>query len=153
MQVARFFKEIALVVNRSIKFFLTLAFCALSAWPALAQGVRVEPKPLDAGDPQAKRAAVLVNQILAADKAGALKTVRAEGDAAFAKQANLEEIIDRQIARLGKAKYAISGFETGLGADVVVLLEAKDAPQTNLVVRYNDAKKIVGFAQVQTNEG
>ena len=140
-------------MNASIRFLLTITFCALTAWPALAQGIRVEPKPLDAADPQAKRAAALVKQILAADKAGALKTIRAEGDEAFAKQANLEEIIDRQIARLGKAKYAISSFETGLGADVVVFLEAKDAPRTNLVVRFNDAKKIVGFAQAQINEG
>ena len=140
-------------MNASIRLALTIAFCALSLWPALAQGIRVEPKPLDAADPQAKRAAALVKQILAGDKAAALKTVRTEGDAAFVKQANLEEIVDKQIARLGKAKYAISGFETGLGADVVVLLQAQDAPQTNLVVRFNEAKKIVGFAQVQTSEG
>ncbi len=138
----------------SIRLFLAMAFCALTVWPALAQqGVRVEPKPLDASDPQAKRAAALVKEILAGDKAAALKTLRAEGDEAFAKQANLGEIVDKQIARLGAAKYSISGFETGLGADVVVLLEAKEAAQTNIVVRFNDAKKIVGFAQVQINGG
>ena len=137
----------------SIRSALLFALCVISVAAALAQEIRVEPKPLDATDPQAKRAAVLVKQLLAGDKAAALKTVRAEGDAAFASKADLGEILDRQIARLGKAKYAISGFETGLGADVVVLLQAKDAPATNIVVRYNDAKRIVGFAQVQINEG
>ena len=143
------------MMKASLRLLLTLAFCALAVWPALAQGqgVRVEPKPLDAGDPQAKRAAVLVNQMLAGDKAAALKTLRAEGDEAFAKKADLEQLLDKQMARLGKAKYAISGYETGLGADVIVLLQAKDAAQTNIVVRFNDAKKIVGFAQAQINEG
>ena len=138
---------------KATKLLLAMALCVLSVWPALAQGIRVEPKPLDAGDPQAKRAAALVKQLLAGDKAAALKTLRSEGDDAFAKQADLEAVVDKQIARLGKAKYAISRFETGLGADVVVLLEAKDAAQTNIVVRFNEAKKIVGFAQVQMSEG
>ena len=140
-------------MKTAIRFSLTLALCALAVWPALAQGIRVQPQPLDATDPQAQRAAALVKQILAVDKAAVLKTLQAEGDEAFAKKADLAEIVDRQIARLGTAKYSISRFETGLGADVVVLLEAKDAAATNIVVRYNEAKKIVGFAQAQINEG
>ena len=143
------------MVNTSIKIFLALALCLLTVGPALAQGqaIRVEPKPLDANDPQAKRAAALVQQLLAGDKAGALKTIQAEGDAAFVAQPDLPAILDRQITRLGKAKYAIASFETGLGADVVVLLQAKDTPPANIVVRFNDAKKIVGFAQMQISEG
>jgi len=146
-------KEAALVKNASLKLAITLIICALAAWPALAQGIRVQPTPLDAADPQAKRAAALVQQILAGDKAGALKTLQAEGDEALAKKSDLADIVDKQIARLGTAKYSISRFETGLGADVIVHLEAKDAAATNIVVRYNDAKKIVGFAQAQINEG
>ena len=139
----------------SRRLVLVIALCVLAGWPtlALAQAVRVEPKPLDASDPQAKRAAVLVKQILAGDKAAALKTLRAEGEESFAKKNDLEQLVDAQIARLGKAKYAISSFETGLGADVVVHLEAKGAESTNIVVRFNDAKKIVGFAQVQIDRG
>lgn len=140
-------------MKTSIRLSLILAFCVLAGWTTIAQGIRVEPKPLDAADPQAKRAAVLVTQLLAGDKAAALKTVRAEGDEAFAKKADLEQVLDAQITRLAKAKYTIDRFETGLGADVVVHLEAKDAPATNIVVRYNEAKKMVGFAQVQINEG
>ena len=141
------------MIKTSRRLMLALAFCALAGWPALAQGLRVDPKPLDAGDPQAKRAAALVKQILAGDKAAALKTLRAEGEESFAKKSDLEQIVDAQIARLGKAKYAISSFETGHGADVVVHLEAKGAESTNIVVRFNDAKKIVGFAQVQIDRG
>ena len=141
------------MITTARRFILTAALCAVALGPALAQEIRVEPRPLDASDPQAQRAAVLVKQILAGDKAAALKTVRTEGDPAFAKKADLEQVIDAQIARLGKAKYAISHFETGLGADVVVHLEAKDGAESNIVVRFNDAKQIVGFAQVQINQG
>ena len=142
------------MLKMSVRFAVTLALCVLVGWPAVAQqAIRVEPKPLDSNDPQAKRAAVLVNQILAGDKAAALKTLKAEGDDTFASKSNLGDVVDAQIARLSKAKYTIRGFETGLGADVVVLLEAKGAEDANIVVRYNDAKKIVGFAQVQINQG
>ena len=143
------------MIKTSRRLVLVIALCALAGWPALAlaQAVRVDPKPLDAGDPQAKRAAALVKQILAGDKAAALKTLRAEGEESFAKKSDLEQIVDAQIARLGKAKYAISSFETGHGADVVVHLEATGAESTNIVVRFNDAKKIVGFAQVQIDRG
>lgn len=134
---------------------LTLAFCLLAGWPAHAQtvGLRVEPKPLEASDPQATRAAALVTQLLAGDKVGALKTLRAESDETFLKNPELEKMLDAQIARLGKAKYAISRFETGHGADVVVHLEAKGGDETNIVIRFNDGKKIVGFAQVQIDRG
>ena len=143
------------MLKMSVRFAVTLALCVLAGWPAVAQqqAIRVEPTPLDSNDAQAKRAAVLVNQILAGDKAAALKTIKAEGDETFANRSNLGDLVDAQIARLSKAKYTIRGFETGIGADVVVLLQAKDAGDANIVVRYNDAKKIVGFAQAQINEG
>lgn len=133
----------------------TFVVCLLAGWPTHAQtvGLRVEPMPLEASDPQAKRAAALVTQILAGDKPGALKTLRAEADGAFLKNPELEKMLDAQIARLGKAKYAISRFETGHGADVVVHLEANGGDETNIVVRFNEAKKIVGFAQVQIDRG
>ena len=144
-------------MTKTIQFCLcafTFVVCLLAGWPAHGQsvGLRVEPKPLEASDPQAKRAAALVMQILAGDKPGALKTLQAEGDAAFLKNPELEKMLDAQIARLGKAKYAISRFETGHGADVVVHLDAK-GDETNIVVRFNEAKKIVGFAQVQIDRG
>jgi hypothetical protein len=140
-------------VKKFVMLAMTLA-CVTVAWPALAQqAVRVEPKPLDADDPLAKRAAVLVKQMLAGEKAAALKTLHAEGDEAFVKNPETEKLVDAQIARLGKAKYAIREFETGIGSDVVVLLEATGGAETNIVIRFNDAKKIVGFAQVQINGG
>lgn len=145
-------------MTKTIQFCLcafSVVVCLLAGWPAHGQtvGLRVEPKPLEASDPQAKRAAALVTQILAADKAGALKTLRAESDETFLKNPELEKMLDAHIARLVKAKYAISRFETGHGADVVVHLEAKGGDETNIVIRFNEAKKIVGFAQVQIDRG
>lgn len=139
-------------LQRLASITLTLAIC-LTASSALAQQARVSPTPLEASDPQAKRAAALVTQMLAADKAAALKTLRAEADPSFLKNPNMEQTLDRQMARLGKAKYTISRFERGLGDDVVVHLEAKDAEPTNIVIRFNEAKKISGFAQVQIEGG
>ena len=109
----------------------------------------MEPKPLAASDPLAKRAAALVSQILAADKTAALQTLRSEGAEPMLKNPDLEKMLDAQIARLGKAKYTIREFETGIGQDVVVHLDATGGEETNIVIRFNDAKQIAGFAQVQ----
>jgi hypothetical protein len=136
---------------RTLVLTLGLTLCAMPV--AFAQGVVYEPKPLDANDPQATRAAALVKEILAGDKAAALKTLRAESNEKFLNNPNLEKVLDAQIARLGTAKYTISGFQTGLGADVVVLLQAQGAADTNIVIRYDDAKKIAGFAFAKTGGG
>jgi hypothetical protein len=133
---------------RTLVLTLGLTLCAMSV--AFAQGVQVDPKPLDAKDPQATRAAALVKDILAGDRAAALKTLRAESNEKFLNNPNLEKVLDAQIARLGKAKYTISGFQTGLGADVIVMLQAPGAEDTNIVVRFDDTKKIAGFAQMMT---
>ena len=132
---------------------LTLALCLLAGWPALAQQMRRgEPQPLAADDPLAKRAAALVTPILAGDKAAALKVLRAESDEAFLNNPELEKVVDDQIARLTKAKYTIREFEVGIGSDVVVLLDGPGG-ETNIVVRFNDAKRIVGLTQAHIVRG
>ena len=131
-----------------------LAFCLLAGWPALAQQMRRgEPQPLAAGDPLAQRAAALVTPILAGDKAAALKVLRAESDEAFLKNPDLEKVVDEQIARLTKAKYTIREFEVGIGSDVVVILDGPSGAETNIVIRFNDAKRVVGLTQAQIVRG
>ena len=128
------------------------ALVACSGVPA-AQGQRVEPKPLEASDPQAVRAAAIVKAMLAGDKAAAVKTLQAESEESFVKGKDFEAVLDKQIARLTKAKYTIRDFQTGLGADVVVNLQAASGEETNIVVRFNEAKRVVGFAQAQISQG
>ena len=144
-------------MNRIPARFITamaLALCALAPSPAFAQQEkRFEPKPLAASDPLAQRASALVTQILAGDKASALKILHAESDDAFLKNPDLEKLLDAQIARLGKAKYTIREFEAGIGSDVVVLLDGPSGEETNIVIRFNDAKRVVGFAQAQIIRG
>jgi hypothetical protein len=79
----------------------------------------------------------------------ALKTLHAESDDAFLKNPDLEKLLDAQIARLGTAKYTIREFESGIGSDVVVLLDGPGGEETNIVIRFNDAKRVIGFAHAQ----
>ena len=120
---------------------------------ASAQVHRVEPTPLAASDPLAQRAAGIVKALIAGNKPEAIKKLKEESDESFVKSKDFEASVDKQIARLTKATYTIRDFETGLGADVVVHLQTASGEDANIVIRFNDAKRVVGFAQVQISGG
>jgi hypothetical protein len=143
------------LITRAL-FALTLVTAcagAASAQEAIANGVRVEPKPLAATDPLAIRASALVKHILAGDKEAAVALLKKEADPAYGKSDKLVSDVDAQIKRLSTAKYSISDFETGLGSDVMVLLTGDKGQEDNIVVRFNDAKRITGFASARINRG
>jgi len=126
---------------------------AASAQEAIANGVRVEPKPLAATDPLAVRASALVKHILAGDKDAAVALLKKEADPVYGTSDKLVTDVEAQIKRLSTAKYSISDFQTGLGADVMVLLTGDKGQEDNIVIRFNDAKKITGFASARINRG
>ena len=131
-----------------------VAACVLSGWSVGAQERRgVDPKPLSETDPQAQRAGAIVKAMIAGDKAEAIKKLKAESDESFVNGKDFEANVDKHIARLTKAKYTIRDFQTGLGADVIVNLQTASGEEANIVIRFNDAKRVVGFAQVQISSG
>jgi hypothetical protein len=133
---------------------LVAAFAsAASAQEAIANGVRVDPKPLAATDPLAVRASALVKYILAGDKDAAVALLKKEADPAYGKSDTLVTDVETQIKRLSTAKYGISEFQTGLGADVVVLLTGDNGQEENIVIRFNEAKRMTGFASARINRG
>jgi hypothetical protein len=126
---------------------------AASAQEAIANGVRVDPKPLAATDPLAVRASALVKHILAADKDAAVALLKNEADPVYAKSDKLVSDVEAQIKRLSTAKFTISDFQTGLGSDVMVLLTGDKGQDENIVIRFNEAKKMTGFASARINRG
>ena len=143
------------VITRTL---LALAFVAglagaASAQEAIANGVRIEPTPLAATDPLAVRASVLVKLILAGDKDAAVALVRKEADPVYAKSDKVVTDVEAHIKRLSTAKYSISEFQTGLGSDVVVMLTGDKGQEENIVIRFNDAKRMTGFANARINRG
>ena len=126
-----------------------LAGAAMAAPPAQQVMRRVEPKPMDASDPLAIRAAALVKHIIAGDKAAATALLRQEADEAYVKSGRLETDVDAQIKRLAGANYTIGEFEQGFGADVLVQLSNVKGDETNIIVRYNGDKKVTGFAEAK----
>ena len=146
------------MINVITRTILALTFVAglagaASAQEAIANGVRVEPKPLAATDPLAVRASALVKLILAGDKDGAVALLRKEAEPGYAKSDKLVTDIEAQIKRLSTAKYSISDFQTGLGSDVVVLLSGDKGQEENIVIRFNDTKRVTGFASARINRG
>ena len=126
---------------------------AASAQEAIANGVRVDPKPLAATDPLAVRASALVKLILAGDKDAAVSLLKKEADPVYAKSDKLVTDVEAQIKRLSTAKYSISEFQTGLGADVMVMLTGDKGQEENIVIRFNEAKNMTGFASARINRG
>ena len=119
---------------------------------AFAQEVRrrvAEPTPIDASDPQALRSASLVKLLLAAEKAEALAWITREGDEAYVKGGGMEKDVDAQIKRLSDGKFRIKEFEQGFSTDVVVFLTNDKSEEANVVVRYNAAKRMTGFAEAK----
>lgn len=124
-----------------------------SAQELIANGQRVEPKPLAATDPAAVRSAAIVKHILAGDKDAAVALLRKEADDTYARSDKLVSDVEKQIKRLSTAKYTISEFQTGLGADVMVMLTTDKGDEENIVIRYNEAKRVTGFAMATMNRG
>ena len=143
------------VITRALLTIILLAGLAgaASAQELIANGVRVEPKPLPATDPLAVRAAALVKHILAGDKDAAVALLKKEADADYGKSDRLVTDVEAQIKRLSTAKYSISDFQTGLGSDVMVLLTGDKGQEENIVIRFNDAKHVTGFASARINRG
>lgn len=126
---------------------LTLSLAAATPSYLQPQGGLVQPTPLAADDPRAERAAAVVKGILAGEREKVVEMLKAEGTPAFAESANLESLVDAQIARLGKKGYTIADFMTGRGADVIVELSGS-GDDTNLVIRFTPEvpHRIEGFA-------
>ncbi|MEO6214278.1 MAG: hypothetical protein ABIP65_11680 [Vicinamibacterales bacterium] len=139
------------LLTRCLLALTLVAGCAGAAFAqeAIANGVRVEPKPLAATDPLAARAAALVAQLLAGNKDAATVLLRKEADDTYAKSDRLVTDVDAQIKRLSTAKYTISEFQTGLGADVMLMLAGDKGQEENIVIRFNDAKRMTGFASAK----
>jgi hypothetical protein len=146
------------MINVITRTMLALTFVAglagaASAQELIANGVRVEPKPLAATDPQAVRASALVKHILAGEKDAAVALLQKEADPVYAKSDKLVTDVEAHIKRLSTAKYSISDFQTGLGSDVVVLLTGEKGLEENIVIRFNEAKRMTGFANLKINRG
>lgn len=105
----------------------------------------LQPKPIDAKDPLAVRAGALVQLILAGDQAAAVALLTKEAADTYTK-ARIESDVAAQVKRLSDAKYTIAEYNTGLGADVMVLLTGDKGQEANIVVRFNEAKRMIGFA-------
>jgi len=143
------------VITRTLlALTLVTAFAgAASAQELVANGVRVEPKPLAATDPLAVRASALVKHILAGEKDAAVALLQKEADPAYAQSDKLITDVEAQIKRLSTTKYSISDFQTGLGSDVMVLLTGDKGQEENIVIRFNEAKRMTGFASARINRG
>ena len=117
---------------------------------AAQQGQMVEPTPLAADHPLAKRAAAVADQILAGNRDAVLAAMKKDGTPELAASPALEGQVDRHIERLAKKGYKIGEFSTGRGADVIVRLT--DGPEdTNIVIRFSAQAphKLEGLAQAR----
>ena len=128
---------------------MTLALVASAA--AAPQEMRrvTEPTPLEASDPLAVRSAALVKHLLAGDKEAAVALLKKDGAEAYVNGGKLEADVDAQIKRLSAAKYTITEYHKGIGADVVVLMAGDKGEDANIVIRYNGDHKYAGFAQAK----
>jgi hypothetical protein len=130
------------------------------AWSLLALGLllpgaaaaqaQISPTAMDASHPNARRAAAVVERIIAGDRAGTMEILRREGDPAWV-AGRMEQGVDRQVARLAPAgRWKIDRFEAaGIDADVIVRLSAGAGAETNaLAIRMQAAPphRMMGFA-------
>lgn len=119
------------------------------ALPLAAQQQEVNPQPIPDTHPGARRAAAVVERIIAGDRAGALEVLRREGAPEFV-AGPMEEAVDRAMNRLSPAgRWRIAGFElAGIDADVIVRLRSGDE-RTNIAVRMlaEPPHRIAGFAR------
>lgn len=128
---------------------------ALALPLAAQQQADINPQPIPAGHPAARRAAAVVEPILAGDRAAALEVLRREGDPAFV-NGPMEQFVDRVMARLAPAgKWRITGFaEAGIDGDVIVAL-ASGEERNNVAVRMQaqPPHRITGFARAGNGDG
>lgn len=117
------------------------------------QQQNIDPQPMAAEHPNARRAASVVERILAGDRAGAIEVLRREGAPAFV-NGPMEQAVDRAIGRLAAGRWQIDRFEAaGIDADVIVRLRNGDARE-NIAVRMQAQPPhgIIGFARVQEGD-
>jgi hypothetical protein len=134
--------------RRRAATLLALAF--ILPLHAAAQQQDINPQPMAADHPNARRAAAVVERILAGDRAGAIEVLRREGAPAFV-NGPMEQAVDRAIGRLGAGRWQIAEFESaGIDADVIVRLRNGDTRE-NIAVRMQaqPPHQIIGFARVQ----
>lgn len=116
--------------------------------PGAAAAQELNPTPMDASHPNARRAAAVVERILAGDREGTVRLLRQEGDPGWV-AGPMEQGVDRQIARLAPAgKWRIDRFEAaGIAADVIVHLAA-GTERNALAIRMDAAPphRMMGFA-------
>lgn len=133
--------------RRRAATLLALTFI-LPLHAAAQQQQEIAPQPMAAEHPNARRAAAVVERILAGDRAGAIEVLRREGAQAFV-NGPMEQAVDRAIGRLAAGRWQIAEFESaGIDADVIVRLRNGDARE-NIAVRMQaqPPHQIIGFAR------
>lgn len=142
------------VFSRTAAALLALAF-ALPLSAAAQQQQQINPQPIPDTDPNARRAAAVVERIIAGDRAGALEVLRREGDPAFV-AGPLEMAVDGAITRLAPAgKWQIAAFAAaGIDADVIVSVRSGEE-RNNIAVRMHPdpPHRITGFARAGEGDG
>jgi hypothetical protein len=112
---------------------LTVALCgaaAVLASPAVQQGRAVQPGPMPADHPVARRAAAVVEQIVAGNRDAAIAAMKKEGTAELAASHSLEPQVDGYIQLLAKKGYKISEFNAGQSGNVIVRLAGESGDVT-----------------------
>lgn len=130
------------------RFAVPLAL-ALALPLGAQQQQEVNPQPIPDSHPNARRAAAVVERLVAGDRAGVIEVLRREGDPQFVAE-RMEQAVSRAMGRLAPAgRWQIAGFEAaGIDADVIVRLRSGDA-RDNIAVRMltDPPHRIVGFAR------
>jgi hypothetical protein len=112
---------------------LTVVLCgaaAVLASPVVQQGQVVQPGPMPADHPVAKRAAAVVEQIVAGNREAAIAAMKKEGTAELAASPGLERQVDGYITLLAKKGYKISEFNVGGSRNVIVRLTGESGDVT-----------------------
>lgn len=112
---------------------LTVALCgaaAVLASPVVQQGQAVQPGPMPADHPLARRAAAVLMQIVAGNRDAAIAAMKKEGTAELAASPSLERQVDGHMKLLAKRGYTISEFKGGQSGNVVVRLAGESGEVT-----------------------
>jgi hypothetical protein len=131
---------------------LTVAVCGAAVVPAappVRQGQAVQPGPMPADHPLARRAAAVVEHIVAGNRDAAISTMKKEGTAKLAASPSLELQVDRYIELLAKKGYTISKFNAGQSSNVIVWLAGESGEVTVEILFSAEAPyKLLGLGRV-----
>ena len=125
---------------------LTVALCgaaAVLASPVAQQSQAVKPGPMPADHPVARRAAAVVEQIVAGNRDAAIAALKKEGTAELAASPNLERQVDGHMKLLAKKGYTISEFKAGQSRNVVVRLAGESGEVTVEILFSADAPHLL----------